>query len=546
MKTLLSLLVLPLVALAQSYTVNYLPYSDAPTDLPTAIAVSYLTERGVLHGNPDGTFRAETLLNRAEYMQIVMGLVPNPAGYLALNCFPDVDEGAWYAHAVCKGKVLQVVRGNAIDGVPANQWRFEPSRSVQYEEAVKVLFGIFGLPVPSMTMGEWYERYLRQAEKIGIDLPGIVPGQALTRGEMSRLVVSFIAYSNGELSQLRAAESGEEASSSVAVSSSSSASLASSASSASSSSSVIYDPNDDVSMSDSFLLLGDTTSVLASANIFMNSEPLDVTAIVVNLVSATSTIESFAVYDHDGVFIGKAYLDASVAGNTQYRLSLRNGSITIPMRQEYSLYVRGILKGNNSGGTSGESVEVASLGVEGDGVWSNHAYTETSTDTFDEHQTALSGVSGITNAGAASAPLVGGPGQEIGVFRFSGQRSDSSASLYVTDLTFQISQVGGITLSNVVLENEGHDQHACTVGTSTITCSSMPASFASFGDSARVIRVFGDVTIPSGLTKASLQLSLNDAGSISSPGSVTWTDGTTSFSWVEGGNPVAQGTYYSY
>ena len=166
-----------------------------------------------------------------------MSVVFLPPSNLYQPCFPDVPTDIWFAEPVCKAKKLGIVQGNALPGVPSSEWLFEPSRNVQYEEAVKVLLITFGIPPSSIGFGEWYEKYLRTAEELDLHLAELFPGNSITRGEMARLVAGFVAYRDGELEELRAAERGETLSSSSSVSllSTSSQPLVSSASLVSSS-----------------------------------------------------------------------------------------------------------------------------------------------------------------------------------------------------------------------------------------------------------------------------------------------------------------------
>ena len=87
----------PLVAFA-AYDSTHLPYSDAPIDRATAVAVSFLTEEGILQGYPDGTFRSDQPVNRAEFLKVsqrasATEVIPP----VDTACFPDIDPAAWYA-----------------------------------------------------------------------------------------------------------------------------------------------------------------------------------------------------------------------------------------------------------------------------------------------------------------------------------------------------------------------------------------------------------------------------------------------------------------
>jgi hypothetical protein len=152
-------------------TTNIGRYTDtAGWDQPTSVAISALTSAGILQGDPTGTFRANSTLNRAEFMKIVMSLLPPSDNKEFLNCFPDVTSGAWYEAAVCRAKSLGIVRGNVDTNVTPDKWMFQPDRPVQYEEAVKVLDKVYAYSVIETNGDDWYVPFINEAHKRGIDL----------------------------------------------------------------------------------------------------------------------------------------------------------------------------------------------------------------------------------------------------------------------------------------------------------------------------------------------------------------------------------------
>ncbi|OGJ67378.1 hypothetical protein A3G69_01875 [Candidatus Peribacteria bacterium RIFCSPLOWO2_12_FULL_53_10] len=324
-------------------------------------------------------------------------------------------------------------------------------------------------------------------------------------------------------------------------SASSSASSVSSAFPASS-----YDPDSDVSLGGRIALLGDASPVLGSVKVFNNAEPLRIETVTVTLENAVTSVDHLLIYDHDGGLLGSARLDSSVSGGKTYLLNIKTRKLTIPQRSEYSFYVRAQLKNRDAGGVSAELLQIDSIAVAGVGGWSNRTYAQSLTGTFGMHQTARSMITGIINAGAVNEPLLSGSDREIGRFRFIGVRNDGGADLRLAQLTFTLSHVGGVTLSDVQIVADGSsDRASCTISSSTITCP-LSASFGSLTSSSRILTLLADVTVPSSAPRASLQLSLNEPGTSSSAGSIQWTDGTTTFDWVGFEGPVARGTYYSY
>ena len=422
-----------------------------------------------------------------------------------------------------------------------------------------------------------YVLCLDAARSAGLDLPGLFPGNKLTRGEMARLAVNFLAYDEGELILLRAAQEGmvvtgqdldgddEDADGCAPIICNDDRSFPSCESEGEiivydehpcavqddeqqeeqqEEESVRYDPDSNVSTRSNFLLLGTVSPVLASVKIFNDTEPFDVTKITVVLTSAASSVEAFSVYDHDAMYLGRASLDSSL-NDRSYVMNIKHGTLVVPKREDVSIYVRAIVKGHKSGGVSGETAEVGSIQIEGDGVWSNRSYLKGTSNSFNAFQTARSRVTSISNAGDEADVLISGTDIPLASFRFEGVTGDGSSTLQVTDLEFQIEQNGGVTISNVILSaNSTTDEMSCTVAGTTVTCASISAALGTFEDEPRTLTLYGDVTVPDA-KNSSLRLTLNQPGSVASAGAVTWTDGTTSFQWVQFSSLVARGTYFT-
>ncbi len=362
---------------------------------------------------------------------------------------------------------------------------------------------------------------------------------------MARLTVGFLAFENGELAALRAAQNGvTSSSSSSSVSSVSSSSSVSSPSSSSSSSSVAtHDTYGDTTIRPQFLLLGEVSPVIGAADIFLEEEALDVRTVTVNLMTATPSVSALLVFDEDTRYLGRA----SLSSGAQYVLNVQPDTFIVPRRESTTLYVRADMRSEPNGGTSGDIVEVNNFIVAGVGVWSNDQYAKASADDFPEFQTARSVPTSITNADQQESFLVAGTDRVIGAFRFEARKSDASADADITKLTFDVTKTAGVTLSNVKLGLRGFPERMdCTVSGSQIICSSIDALYGSLKSGAKILEIRADVTLPSPVPEGQTQLmlSLGSPGSITTPGAVEWTDGTTTFSWVPFDSPIARGTLY--
>jgi hypothetical protein len=571
--------VLPNLSAARIYDASPLPYEDSASfDAATAVSVSVLTEEGVLEGNPDGTFRPGDYLNRAEFMKIVMHFYASDDA-VDLRCFPDVASNVWYAEPVCRAKQYGIVRGNADPDLAENLWRFEPTRRVQYEEAIKVLVKIFAIPSADGEGDHWYVPYLDAAAERNLTLPGLAVGDTLTRGEMARLTARFFAHSEGDLQAFLNAEQGavnEFCEPYVCkdgtivpactpdghqinyfaepclthggqVTDDEDPVDQDGDEDENDNDNATFDPLPGTNTSANILLLGETSSIMGAATLFSNSEPVDIRDILVILENPSDSVDHFLVYmQDDGEYLGRASRDVT-RGTNYYRLHLPSSARMVDRREEFQFYVRAVTKGFHDGGESGEIVEIDSLRLEGNGVWSSESFGQSTTDDYAAFETSRSRITRIANAGDTEDTLFSGNNITLGSFRLEGEvgDGDGSAKLHITNLDVTIEQHGGVVVSDVTLGADGTtERHNCSVASNMITCASIPESFTSFDDVDRVMTFYGDVTVPDSASSAHLRLKINDPGTTVSAGDVTWTDGTSVFTWLASGFPVAVSTNY--
>ncbi len=516
-------------------------YSDAPfNDHQTDLAVSVLTEESILFGNDDGTFRPERTLNRAEFVQIIMRLIDDNRA-VSLSCFPDVSSDVWYAEPVCRAKALGIVRGNARVGVPESQWRFEPTRAVQYEEAIKMLVEVFGHPVSGDTEGlDWYVPYIDAAQDLDLTISGLRVGESITRGTMARLTIAFLAEDNDQLDDLRDAEEGRDDDNNS--SSASSSSRTSSSSSRSSNSSTTGDPDTNLSIRSNFLVLGETTPVLGAVDFFAQSEPIDVDMIRVRFSSDPSSIQQVRIYaEDDGRLLGTSFRD----GSGDYEVALSPGELVLEHRIEEGVYVRALMKPADGGAAGGQIVQIEHIEVDGDGQWSDSDYTVTSTEIFLPFETTPAVITIFRSTGSVtSLGFISGPNVTLGEFDVRARSTDNDYTVALESLVFRLTASSSVTLDDVELTvPDTGASTSCTISSSTITCDDISVSVGTI-DTMQRLRLIGDVTLDSGAVNPFLQVSLQEAGGPNSPGDIEWTDGSHTYDWVPFEEPVARGIRY--
>lgn len=145
-------------------------------------AIRYLEQQQVVEGYPDGLFKAEIPVNRAEFTKIVVGakLKSEPFSSAA-DCFPDVAKTAWYSSYVCYAKDSHI-----IDGYPDGT--FKPGDNVEFVEAAKILANTFDLPVEE-AKNLWYQPFVEVMQKNNY-IPATIKqfNQEVNRGEMSEWI----------------------------------------------------------------------------------------------------------------------------------------------------------------------------------------------------------------------------------------------------------------------------------------------------------------------------------------------------------------------
>ncbi|MEK7563465.1 MAG: beta-propeller domain-containing protein [Patescibacteria group bacterium] len=153
-------------------------FTDVSSKTSYNRAINALQEQGVVEGYSDGSFKASTRINRAEFLKIVL----ESRGDISdlKNCFPDVN-GEWFANYVCTAKSEGIVSGYP-DG------SFKPEQEINFVEAGKILALAYGQKI-EQNSSDWYEPYARALESSYAIPPSIgTLDQKLSRGEMAEMM----------------------------------------------------------------------------------------------------------------------------------------------------------------------------------------------------------------------------------------------------------------------------------------------------------------------------------------------------------------------
>lgn len=184
---------LPITVGAAIMTGTQTDFTDVNPSNQNYTAIMYLKDHGVISGYPDGSFKPDQVVNRAEALKIILlGSNVQVATSIDLEPFRDVPRTEWYAPFVDKAKELTIVQGYE-DGT------FKPAQTVNLVENLKILLLAQKTNLSAMTVtadpyadafaNEWYASYVQYAkDKNLIDADGsnmIFPAQGMTRAKLA-------------------------------------------------------------------------------------------------------------------------------------------------------------------------------------------------------------------------------------------------------------------------------------------------------------------------------------------------------------------------
>jgi len=178
-KKFLSLFGVMAVFSVMNFTVFAESFSDVDEVNPDFQAVEFLRDAGIVSGYSDGTFGDDSLINRAEFLKIVM--MAKDFSLVDKDCYADVEQGEWYTPYICGATEAGLVHGY-MDG------SFKPAKYINFVEASKIVAKVFGEEQDGG--GEvWYEGYVKFLEAKSA-IPVAISGfsKYLTRGEMAEMV----------------------------------------------------------------------------------------------------------------------------------------------------------------------------------------------------------------------------------------------------------------------------------------------------------------------------------------------------------------------
>ncbi len=183
-------------------------FSDVPQTHDDYVAISYLSSAGIVKGYSDGTFKPGQMVNRAESLKIILegNKVTVPAD-VTTTTFSDVKPADWFAKYVETAKTKGIIAGNP-DGTFApgrnisraeflkillNSNGFNPDKWKN-----QALFS----DVPA---DAWYNPYMNYAGQAGLltkdDKNNLYPSKELSRAEVAEIYYLLTVIRQGHDTQ---------------------------------------------------------------------------------------------------------------------------------------------------------------------------------------------------------------------------------------------------------------------------------------------------------------------------------------------------------
>ena len=179
-------------------------FGDVQKNHPNYDAIKYLEEYNIINGYPDGTFKPENTVNRAEALKMLMTAFDIAAGPGDQLPFSDTDDGAWYASALATALEEGIVKGYD-DGT------FKPGNTVNKAEYLKMLFltngiqpneDLSGNPYADVPRNAWYAPYAYLTNKQNLlDVSGnrLQADKGMTRGDVAETIYRMLYIKDNNL-----------------------------------------------------------------------------------------------------------------------------------------------------------------------------------------------------------------------------------------------------------------------------------------------------------------------------------------------------------
>ncbi|OGJ42231.1 hypothetical protein A3B60_00335 [Candidatus Peregrinibacteria bacterium RIFCSPLOWO2_01_FULL_39_12] len=171
-------------------------FSDVPGNHPYYEAITYLSQEGIISGYKDVTFKPDQFVNRVEALKFILESIKVAIEKGTLP-FTDVSEDEWYSKYLFTGYKMEIVDGNPDGTFRPNDTvnRAEFFKILFNGLKVDVDPTVTTQPFEDVNVDDWFAPYIQYAKKIGLldtGLSRINPSAGMTRGEVADAMYKLI------------------------------------------------------------------------------------------------------------------------------------------------------------------------------------------------------------------------------------------------------------------------------------------------------------------------------------------------------------------
>ena len=161
MKTKVLALLLCCMMLVSSLVVSAATFTDVSESHDRYTAINLLSSMDIITGFPDGSFRPDESVTRAQMAALISRMFNLPGANVTEKPFSDVEVEYWAASNIVAAKNRGI-----INGFP--EGTFQPEAEVTYEQAVKMIVCALNYGTVAEKQGGYPGGYITQAEVAGV------------------------------------------------------------------------------------------------------------------------------------------------------------------------------------------------------------------------------------------------------------------------------------------------------------------------------------------------------------------------------------------
>jgi hypothetical protein len=153
---------------------NPMPYPDVDSHSYYAQAIRDLTIAGSIEGYPDGLFRPDQAINRAEFFKVALFefLSNNTISIDEYKQYIDLSEKDWHYQYIQLASQMGIAEGDEVG-------RFHPDQEISRIEALKTILTIFEVEIPAIDNLNGSEQIEKDAKPLILPFTDINPQDAI-------------------------------------------------------------------------------------------------------------------------------------------------------------------------------------------------------------------------------------------------------------------------------------------------------------------------------------------------------------------------------